>query len=236
MKRIILTLSILAMTTVIMAQQFPLGPIGNNTQDPERSNEFFCMPNSVFSQVFPTYTGAFYCQNGYEYYRVADNYMATGPFTAIRFWGADFYGCHLEPTEMFDIFIWDNNPQSGGTLIHSFSLPGTTMPIGVSWIGTQFYQVDIDFGTTISQSQGWIGITRPGPSCYQGSDFGFAWVSAGNGNSMSYNGSWISTGSNLMFCLKGIEPVPDVPISNWALFIGIGLILVAAIVRFRRML
>ncbi|NTV85031.1 MAG: hypothetical protein HGA23_12150 [Bacteroidales bacterium] len=234
MRKLFLTMSILVMTTVIMAQQFPLGPIGKNTPDPGRNNEFFCMPNAVFSQVFPTYSGAFYCQSGYTFYRAADNYMATGPFSTLRFWGADFYGCTLAPTEMFDIFIWNGDPRNGGTLIHSFSLPVNTMPIGVSWIGTQFYQIDIDFGTAINQSQGWIGITRTGPSCYQGTDFGFAWACSGNGNAMSYNSDWLANGSNLMFCLGAAEPVEEVPISNWALFIGIGLILVSAVIRFRR--
>lgn len=237
MRKLFLTTCISILTSLIMAQQFPFGPSGENAPPAaDRANEFICMPNSAFSQVYPTFSGAFYCQSGYVFYRAADNYIATAPFSTLRFWGADFYGCSLSPAEMFDVFIWDNNPKFGGNLVHSFTLQGTTMPIAASWIETQFFQVDIDFGTTINQTEGWIGITRTGQSCYTGTDFGFAWASYGSGNSISYNGSWTTTGSNLMFCLGTAEPQPEVPLSNWALFIGIGMILVAALVRFRRML
>jgi hypothetical protein len=36
-------------------------------------------------------------------------------------------------------------------------------------------------------------------------------------------------------CSEDVIVVPDVPVSNWALFIGIGLILVFAVIRFRRL-
>jgi len=44
-------------------------------------------------------------------------------------------------------------------------------------------------------------------------------------------------GRDFSFDLFGTDSAPqNVPISNWALFIGIGLILVAAAIRFRRIL
>jgi hypothetical protein len=45
----------------------------------------------------------------------------------------------------------------------------------------------------------------------------------------------IGLGSNLMLRAEGGGAPADVPLSNWALFIGIGLILAFAVVRFRKM-
>lgn len=39
---------------------------------------------------------------------------------------------------------------------------------------------------------------------------------------------------NVAFCLSGPNEPEPVPLSNWALFIGIGLILVFTVVRFRK--
>jgi len=194
------------------------------------------MSNPDFSQVFPTFSSAWYCQWGYPFSIAADDYSASGLFSTIRIWGGDFYGCTLAPTEMFKVFIWDGKPGSGGNLVYSSPLPGTTTPIGVYFGSTPIYQIDINFGTNINLFNGWIGITRIGASCWTGYDFGFAWLfdNYGAGNSIQYyNGTWLDSGTDTFFCLGGGEP--EVPISNRALFIGIGLIVVFAVVRFRKM-
>jgi hypothetical protein len=239
MKKLLMTLFITALASMIMAQQFAPSPSGGSAPPPGRDNEFFCEPNSVFSQVFPTFTSGYYCQSGYNFNLAADDYSALGPFSTMRFWGGDFYGCSMAPTEVFDIFIWDGKPGSGGNLVNTFTLAGTVTPISVIFIGTQMYQIDIDLGTTVNQLNGWIGITRMGASCdpYL-SDYGFAWLFDNNntGNSIQYYGTWIDRAANHLFCLGAEKEQQAIPISNWALFIGIGLILVFAVVRFRKMI
>jgi hypothetical protein len=233
MKKLVLGLFFVALITSVMAQQFPTGASNGKTQPATRDNEFICLPNPVFSQVYPTLDNGIFCQLGYYYYIAADNYSATGPFSTMRFWGGVFYGCTMAPTEMFDIKIWNGDPNAGGTLVNSFTKPGTVTPTTVNFIGTPFYQIDIDFGTSITQLNGWIGITRNGTSCDP--VHGFGWASFGaDGNSISFGGgSWALVDANLEFCLGGGGQA-ETPISNWALFIGIGLILAFAVVRFRR--
>ncbi len=231
MKKLLVTLCIIAMASVIMAQKVPFSASDGSSLPASRDNEFVCPPGSVFSQVAPTHDNAFFCQLGYFYYIATDDYIASGPFSTMRFWGGDYWGCSLAPTEMFDVFIYNGNPASGGNLIYSSTLAGITTPIGViSFGGTPLYQIDINFGTTITQLNGWIAITRTGATCSSG----FAWASFGQdtGNAMSYYTYWEPNYGNLFFCLGGGEVVP---VSNWALFIGLGLILVFTIVRFRKL-
>ncbi len=230
MKRLVLGVFIAALTTGVMAQQYPTVAFNGKDQPVTRADEFVCPPNPVFSQVFPTVEDGEYCQLGYFYYIVADDYAATGPFSTMRFWGGDFYGCSLAPTEMFDIKIWNGDPSAGGTLVNSFTLAGTVTPTTVILGSTAIYQIDIDFGTSITQLNGWIGITRNGATCSNG----FAWATSGSGNSMSFGGgAWAPVDDALVFCLGG-GGITETPISNWALFIGIGLILAFAVIRFRR--
>lgn len=229
MKKLLLTILSLALTVSIMAQQAPASARKGTLPPPGRDNEFVCQAGSVFSQVYPVHDNGIYCQAGYGYYLVADNYSATAPFSTFRFWGGDYYGCTLAPTEPFTVIIYNGDPSAGGTPVFTSTLPGTVTPIGVISFGnTPLYQIDINLGTTITQLNGWIGVTRINPSC----DVAFGWTSDLAGNSLSYDGTWVSTESNLMFCLGGGNE--EVPVSDWALYIGLGLILVFTVVRFRK--
>jgi hypothetical protein len=234
MKKSLLSIVLVVMASMVMAQKAPMSPNLGNYVPSARDNEYQCMPGSVFSQVNPSLATLFYCQAGYPYFRAADDYTATAPFSSLRIWGGDFYGCSLGPVESFDIKIWDGEPWASGNLIYSATLNGTTSTIGFNILSTDVYQIDFDLGSTITQLNGWIGVTRNNASC----DQGFAWACYNyntTGNSIIYDGSWYSAYSDMMFCLG--EAVPqEVPVSNWALFIGLGLIIMFTVIRFRKAL
>jgi hypothetical protein len=237
MKKSLLVLCIVSIASVIIAQQHLSDPFRDATPPPGRNFVYDCMENPVFSQVFPTSLNGHWCQfGGTVQTAVADDYSASGPFSSFRFWGFDFYGCSLASTEEFDVFIWDGSPLLGGILVHSFTLKGTTTYTPESFSGTPIYQVDINLGTTINLLNGWIGITRKGATC----DQGFAWLfdSYDTGNSVQKYypaGDWGARNTNLFFCLGGATG-ETIPISDWALYIGIFIMVAFAVIRFRRMI
>jgi hypothetical protein len=234
MKKTLLVSGMVFIVSMLMAQQNLSDPARGAALPASRDYVYLCMENPVFSQVFPSsYTGHWCQYGGYVQTVVADDYSASGPFSSFRIWGGDYYSCPLAPTEEFDIFIWDGSPFLGGNLVHSFTLQGTTTSTGIVNVSTSIYQIDFDFGIPINLLNGWIGITRKGATCSEGFAWAFDDYDTGNSVQKNYDGSWQVRNTNLFFCLGGTTGV--VPISNWALFIGIGLILVFALVRFRKL-
>lgn len=198
------------------------------------SRSYACPDGAVFSQVPSTVNNAYYCQDGYDFYLVATNFLATGSFTNFRLWGGDYFGCTLDATEEFEVTIWDDDPSNGGTEVFSGTFDGTTFDTGEIHQGTRTYQIDIDLGTVINQTSGYIGVTRNNSSgC-----LGFAWVAYGNGSGhrLSYGGNnWVSSEADLLFCLSYEEPVA-LPITNWALYLSAILIGLLLFIRIRKIM
>jgi hypothetical protein len=236
MKKFSIMLIALISGIMLFGQGVPMSsnPNGDNVQGGSRENEFQCLPGAVFSQFYPTFDNSWWSDNAQTYSKTADDYSASGPFSTMRFLGGNFYGCPASTSNTYIIEFYNGNPSSGGTLIYS-----TTQTLTPQWLGiyapwstsTEIYQVDVDLGTTINQLNGWVSIgriNRP-DNCY------FTWVGKNGGNGYSYdqyNSSWVSNGGIMFFCLGGFEGV--VPIGNWALIIGIALVLITTIVRFRK--
>ncbi len=235
MKKFISIMLLLAVAASTLAQDFPMGVSDGTQVAPSRDNEYVCLDGSVFSQVEASMDQAYFCQVGYPFTQVADDYIASAPFSNMRFWGGDAFGCTLAATESFDITIYDGNPSSGGSVVHSFTLDGVVTMIPVIAFGTQFYQIDIDFGIIINQLSGWIAISRNSATC----DDGFGWsadeLTYGGGNAMSYDGTWLANDGQVFFCLYGNDPIP-MPLSDWAIYLGIILIIAFTAYRLRGIL
>jgi hypothetical protein len=207
---------------------------GNNNFTGSRDAIFECAPGYVFSQFDLTFDDAYYCDVNYPWTKVMDDYTATGPFSTIRFWGFNLSGCVPGASQTFLIEIYNGDPSSGGTLVNSFTKTATPQPKGVyvNWgATTEMYQVDIDLGTMVTQLNGWVSISRTSSTdgCV------FAWTAmdyAGNGMSWGPGYGYYNSGAALYFCLGGGGGV--VPISSWALIIGIALIATFAVVRMRK--
>lgn len=228
MKKIIIAILMAVSATVAFSQPKPSDWAENSaTRD---VHNFECPGTSVFSQVPAEYDVGFFCDAGYLFSRVSDDYTASAPFTGMRFWGV----YDVKPTETFTIEIYDGPPYDPiSNLIHTFNV--TTSPIPTPYLrnGEIIHQIDADFGTTVAQLNGWVSVSRT-TLPFNGS---MAWIgNSTEGNCLTYysvDQSWYSLYGTVFFCLDtNIEPVP---IASWALFIGIGLILVAAVARFRRL-
>jgi len=206
------------------------GNLPNHT----RINEFICPEGSLFSQIYPEHDNGMYCQENYYYHLATDDYFASSPFNNIRIWGGNYHGCTLNDVEMFEVYIWDSNPKLGGNLIYFKTLEGYTTPIDVmSYLQTPLYQIDIDLNGYVNELNGWIGITRKGPFCDEITGFGWcSFTSTGEGNSMSLGGTtWLETHTNFLFCMYSQNPL--VPISFWSFMLGLTLIAIYMIIKFK---
>jgi hypothetical protein len=240
MKKNIILLVIFGSSLLINAQMAPksVGEINSSSRN-LLDNEYQCLPGSVFSQVFPTYNDAYFCDTGSPFTQVTDDYAATAPFSTIRFWGINYYNGIPGSSQTFKVDIYNGIPGSGGTLVSSVTKTITPKPTGVfvPWGGPcEIYMVDFDFGSTITQLNGWLAVSRINP----GDTFTYCWMAMdGAGNAMSYYSGidyWVPASYAPFFCLGGEAGPPPVPVSGWAILIGIGLIAITVVARFRKVL
>ena len=244
MKKISALLVIFAITALCFAQSPPASvgkadkPIQLNLTD----DDFGCLPGSVYSQVYQTFDEAFYCQEDFEFYEAYDDYVASGAFTEMRFWGSNAYNCPPGATETFTVKFYDRNqaqPTRPGTEMFSFTVAGTITDLGILpwWAENSLstvYQIDLNFSSPVTLLDGWVSVTR----LISGDGCDFVWLansaSTYGGNEVSYsdNQGFDEGDADLLFCLGGSPP--PVPLTNWAL--GFGLLLMATflVVRIRR--
>ena len=208
---------------------------GKTSGSVNRDAEYGCPQNSLFSQLPSVFYGGYNADNSVGYTRAADDYTVTGPFTTMRFWGANVFSCSPETSPTFNIRFYERNPSDPtipGAEVLSFNVTGITQSINLAF-GND-YQCDVTFPQPVTLLDGWVSLTRlnPGDGCM------FVWLSAfSGGNEASWNDTqdqWQSNTGSVPFCLGGGE-LQSIPISNWALFIGIGLILVFAVMSFRKL-
>jgi hypothetical protein len=230
MKKItsILLLSLALSVLTITAQVVPMFVKAPGTMN--RDAQYGCLDNSLFSQLPSPLDAGWYGDDAYAFYRVADDYTVTAPFATMRFWGANIYTCPPGATQAFIVKFYQRNPGDPtipGPEVYSFNLTAVPQPINLVF-GVD-YQIDVTF-PPVSLLDGWVSITRvnPGDGCT------FVWLGNYTGNSASYDGTWYPSGASLAFCLGG-EGVPQTPVSNWALIIGVILIGTFVVFRFRRL-
>ena len=236
MKKMTLLLMAIVMSLGLIAQDLSYITMDGETPANPKDNEYVCAPGSVFSQIYPTYNYGFFCDDGIDYSRTADDYTTTSSFSGIRFWGTNYCGGPINATEIFVIKFYERNtvnPEFPGAEVSSFTKEASLTDMGIvsGWCNSPIYQVDVDFGTTVTLLDGWMSITRHNP----GDNYTFVTIgyNDNNGSRCSYNsanGTWHVGDENLMFCLG--DP-PPVPLSNWALIISMLLISGFIVIRTR---
>jgi hypothetical protein len=199
---------------------------GNKPQGTQGSREGLeCPPGTLYSHTFNT-LDAYTSWTGTPY-TVFDQLASTpaAPINEITFFGC-FYG---SPGRNFQISFYQDNAGLPGTQIVSYTtfIAGTNT--GVLWYGYELYGYSYTLPASLSLIGGnWVSVRA------DGSDYWY-WMTASGGDGCLYqeNGTGFNcTEGDVAFCLGGGAVTP---VSNWALFIGIGLILAFAVVRFRKM-
>lgn len=235
MKKIISLLVIMSLiTSFVHSQEL----IGRRLPPPKALDpgDYDCPANAIFSQPPVGWTNAWL--NSYGFIQVVyDKFSGISePITGVRYW-QDNVDVTLTYPIQFKIEFYADNGGSLGTLVNSWTM--NLSPTFTTIDG--FDVIDITLPSSVNLSTGWLGINANDPRIGFG-DSRVGWLNntTGDGNIIFtqdlvnyYN---INDPSyNVSFCLTGGGAPLDVPVSNWALFIGIGLILVFAVVRFRKL-
>jgi hypothetical protein len=204
-----------------------------------RAGELDCSVNSIFSQPpVDMYNGYFSDEStAWSEQKLFENfYGLTSPIGGITFWGILFNGgdCYSGGSDDFIVTFYQDNAGTVGTMVQSFSFSATPIVTGSILAGAQLLKYDLTIPSNVSLATGWVMVYRLNPG---NTNCVFAWANTTTGdNNIGYNqlgGDINYFADNLAFCLTG--PTESVPLSNWALIIGIGLILTFAVVRFRKM-
>lgn len=229
MKKTLLTLCFTASVFVIMAQQSPVSPFAGLVLPPDRGTE------SVLAAC-DSEKGTFdfpFTENG-----ITVTGSGTGSFINYEpGWPSCDINCKPNC-----IWIGYGGP---GTYTNTFSQPVNNMLYNLT--GTDVGEI-----ITITTNAGTLSITYTDGTCpsywnisgnvmtcigqgYYGAGGRFLIHSTSNFTSVTFSHPGTLNGTVITMCFDQVLAPSEVPISNWALFIGLGLILVFAIVRFRKM-
>lgn len=233
MKKIIAILTLALLMPFFMPAQ---EPVKMRLPAPKAAapGDYDCPANAIFSQP-PTGWNQSWV-NSFSYTQVIYDkfYGVTVPITGVRYW--QFRNQSITYPIQFKVEFYADNGGSLGALVNSWTLnlsPAFTTVDG-------FDVIDITLPSSVNLSTGWLGINDNDPRVDQGISVG-GWLdnSIGDGHflysfdQVTFNNA--NGGYNVSFCLIGSEEPSTVPVSDWALYFGIGLILVFALVRFRKM-
>ena len=237
---------LVSVTFVSTAQNSPeiksTGKFGNIIV-PSRDGELDCPPNSLFSQPPVNPDNAYFSDTESSYFNqniFEDFSGVASPIGGITFWGIIFNvdnssDCYGGGSVDFTINFYQDNAGAVGTLDQSFNVTLTPTVTGSVLANASLLKFETVLPSAVSLANGWVSVVRlnPGPdNCM------FGWANTFNGDNLmgfnSFGGTIFYQGTDVAVCLSS-ELVPTViPISNWALFIGLALILTFSIIRFRR--
>jgi hypothetical protein len=225
MKKSVFTLCFIALVSVIIAQQTTLYPSVGNPIVPSREVLAACLSEKGTFD-FP------FTDNG-----ITVTGTGTGSF---QDYAPGFTSCNIS-CKPNCVWIGYGGP---GTYTNTFSQPVNNMLYNLT--GTDEGEV-----ITITADAGTLTITYTDGTCPE--DFSitgnvitcigepetnaaggrFLVTSTSNFTSVTFSHPGTLNGTVITMCFDQV--IESVPVSNWALFIGIGLILVFAVVRFRKM-
>jgi hypothetical protein len=253
MKKLFLTLPLIVMTLVVFSQGQPVistkitgkVPVEKLSNDPNRypvlpGNSLMwsqgpgCGAVNISSEIISEFG---LVSNGADDFIFNENKLLTG----IRWW---FVIDTYSPITYWTITIYDDNSCLPGNVLQTWIIPfdQSHEQFYCSFLTTNSYWNDLTPTLLLSaDTRYWISI-QAGDHVFPGQWYwdGIYDISGCNGTFKSaFFGypQYTPMGRDFSFDLFGTDSAPqNVPISNWALFIGIGLILVAAAIRFRRIL
>lgn len=240
-----LMLVIFLSTSLLSISQEINSPLSTKKDEASISNNrtigMLCPPNSIFGQAGDTPTLAYFSDNGplNNSQKMYDQFTGlVDDIEAIKFWGILWNGgeCYTGGPVSFEISFYNDNSGNIGTLEQSFSVTIPPTVTGLMVSGSSLLQFELNLPSPVSLSSGWVSIVRKNP---ENSPCVFAWANTVSGDDAfgwnELDGSYAYiTGDNLAFCLNA-DPLP-IPISNWAILLGVLLIGIFMVVRYRRRL
>jgi hypothetical protein len=199
-----------------------------------------CPQNAIFSQPPFGSDNAYFSDESTSWgdQRVFENFSGViGPIGGITYWGVLYANgeCYTGAADDFVVTFFQDNAGAVGAQLQSFSVTVTPSVTGLTISGARVLRYDVSLPSNVSLADGWVMVYRENPG---NTLCAFAWARTNNGDNVS---GWNQSGGtifyqsdNVAFCLTA--PTESVPLSNWALFTAIGLILIAAVIRFRRLI
>ncbi|MCF6342557.1 MAG: hypothetical protein L3J31_07120, partial [Bacteroidales bacterium] len=139
--------------------------------------------------------------------------------------GIVWYYCTENP-KYFEIVFYQDNAGTPGAVVATFNVSVTGQATGDSIAGFPVLKYSTTLPTAVSGlSAGWVSIQgNPSGSCT------FWWGESFTGDGLAFqNGSNLA--ADLSFCLYVSPPIP---ISNWAILLGVFFIAAFTVYRFRR--
>ncbi|MCF6170427.1 MAG: hypothetical protein L3J31_05885 [Bacteroidales bacterium] len=234
MKKLFILSSLSLFGLLVFGQaQVPSMIRGNGQEMPALApgTEFYCTPDAFFGQD-PISFGAF-TSDVMSAFIVSDNFTGiSGDITSIDWWGLTLFWngsnwdiCTENPKN-FEIIFYQDNAGTPGTVVAIFNALVTGQATGNTLAGHPILKYSTTLPTAVSGlSSGWVSI--------QGSPQGtcsFLWEESSTGDLLALqNGSNI--GTDLAFCLY---VSPHIPLSNWAIILGIFLIAAFTVYRIRK--
>lgn len=192
-------------------------------------SDYDCPDNALFSQPPLDYTWALV--NSFNHPQVIyDNfYGVTKPIHGVRFWQQTGGGVTF-PLE-FTIEIYSDNAGNLGALQYSWVI--VLSPLFN--ISSRYHVMNVAFPTPVNMTSGWIGLNISDNQLgYDDARVGWFSTSIGDDHiiwSPDFINYYHDT-DGVAFCLKGEST--SIPLTNWAIGIGIFLIVAVSVIRMRR--
>jgi len=235
MKKIALILSMILFGTSLYSQQ----GVSNELRDESANTtdgigtEFFCETAADYGQDPVNYFAI--TSDLYFPYKVYDDfYGVTGNIYEVDFWGITaffdgFFNSCTENPKSFEIAFYENDGGSIGTMVASYNVTVMGYGTGNFLDVHEIYKYSTPIYPPVTGlSDGWMSVQgNPISSCQ------FLWSASASGNGTSYQEGSGWREDDLAFCIYAATP-EDIPLSNWALGLGIFLIVVATVIRMRR--
>lgn len=248
MKRSFLILFSLLISVALLSQNYPQGTFNGGSRDAGVT----CPVNSIFGQepfttdywatpisdVFDPFDGLWVAH--YENFSGLQ-----GEICKVIFWGlpwqrisGTWFPCTENPMT-FRISFFDGVGYPGN-LVYTFDAPITGAATGVILLESggqtgELLYYETELPQELVLSSGYISIQ--GISLQTPDDCGFGWMTSPTGDGFRIfetpQNTFYSSSDNLSLCLGTMCNMSTIPVANWALYLGLGFIVIFTVLRFR---
>jgi hypothetical protein len=191
------------------------------------SRTILCPPGSIYSHEI-SYYNAISSMEGHAIYWDQIETAPGAPISQVVFYGI----ANGTPDRNYTINFYHNNEGIPGTLFSSHTEFIAGVNTGEILFDKVIYSYTYNLPSSLVFSAGdWISVIAANGDMWY-------WLNGSGGDGCVYNnfiGEWCDLG-DVAFCLLGGLGGNEVPVSPWALGIGIALIMAAVILRYRRVM